>query len=203
MFAAGFQDNEIGEVLGTSDNTGAGGANVWWYQDLVNAVKDNPRSPFKPLPRGADMLLAVRRSIRVGLHAGRPLEELGIVPDRRHYMTARDLLGSNDDLIRRAARILMKKPVYALSVKPYGRKEGTRGIVVRARSKNSSPDTQKNISRLDVYVNGRPFKSLDATEGAIGPRKIVLGGPHSGKLELTIEARDGTNNLVALHRRRY
>ena len=202
MFAAGFQDNEIGEVLGTSDNTGAGGANVWWYQDLVNAVKGNPRSPFKPLPRGADMALAVRRSIRVGLHAGRPLEELGIVPDQRHYMTARDVLGSNDDLIKRAARILMKKPVYALSVKPYRQKEGARGIVVRARSKNNSPETQ-NISRLDFYLNGRPFKSLDATEGAIGPRKLVLGGTNSGKLELTIEARDGTNNLVALHRRRY
>ncbi|MGH9429141.1 MAG: S41 family peptidase, partial [Terriglobia bacterium] len=64
MFAAGFQDNEIGEVLGTSENTGAGGAEFWRYQDLVNASKGNPNSPFKPLPRGADIVLAVRRSIR-------------------------------------------------------------------------------------------------------------------------------------------
>src|SRR5215510_2567964 len=77
IFAAGFQDNEIGEILGTSDNTGAGGANVWWYEDLVNAVGNNSRSPFKPLPKGADLLVAIRRSIRVGRHAGRPLEELG------------------------------------------------------------------------------------------------------------------------------
>src|ERR1044072_5602194 len=35
MFAAGFQDNEVGEVLGTSDNTGAGGANNWTYDDLM------------------------------------------------------------------------------------------------------------------------------------------------------------------------
>ncbi|MDX6385217.1 MAG: hypothetical protein QOK48_2790, partial [Blastocatellia bacterium] len=98
IFAAGFQDNEIGPILGTSDNTGAGGANVWWYEDLVNAVRAAPKSPFKPLPKGADLLVAVRRSIRVGRHAGRPLEELGISPDHRHHMTRRDLLQSNDDL---------------------------------------------------------------------------------------------------------
>lgn len=203
MFAAGFQDNEIGEVLGTSDNTGAGGANVWWYQDLVYAVKDNPRSPFKPLPRGADILLAVRRSIRVGRHAGRPLEELGIVPDRRHFMTARDVLGSNDDLIRRAARILMKKPVYSLSVKPYRRKEGARGVVVTARSTSSPHNTSKNISRLDAYVNGRPFKSIDATSGAIEARSLTLRESRNRKIELTLEARDGTNNLVAVYRRTF
>jgi hypothetical protein len=202
MFAAGFQDNEIGEILGTSDNTGAGGANVWWYQHLVNAVKDTPHSPFKPLPRGADMLLAVRRSIRVGRHAGRPLEELGIVPDQRHHMTSRDLLGLNDDLVRRAARILTKKPVYALSVKPFTRKEGARGIVVTASSKIEPPNKGRNISRLDVYVDGRPHKSLDAKDGSIPARRITLGVSGERKLELLLEARDGTNNLVAVHRRR-
>jgi hypothetical protein len=29
IFAAGFQDHEIGPILGTSGNTGDGGANVW------------------------------------------------------------------------------------------------------------------------------------------------------------------------------
>ena len=201
MFAAGFQDNEIGEVLGTSDNTGAGGANVWWYQDLMNAVGSNRRSPFKPLPRGADMLLAVRRSIRVGRNAGRPLEELGIVPDQRHRMTRRDVLGSNDDLIERAARILMKKPVYALSVKPFSRKEGPRGIVVTAVSKIEPPDNERNISRLDVYVNDRPYKSLDANGGSIHARRITLRKSRREKTDLLLEARDGANNLVAVYRR--
>ena len=203
MFAAGFQDNEIGEVLGTSDNTGAGGAEFWRYQDLVNASKDYPHSPspFKPLPRGADIVLAVRRSIRVGRHAGRPLEELGIVPDRRHHMTKRDVLNSNDDLIARAARILAKKPVYALSVQPFTPKEGTRGIVVTAVSKFLPPDSGKNISRLDVYVGGRPFKSFEATDGALHARRITLRRSRSRKAELLLEARDSANNLVAVYRR--
>ena len=201
MFAAGFQDNEIGEVLGASDNTGAGGANVWWYQDLVNAVSDNPHSPFKPLPKGADILLAVRRSIRVGRHAGRPLEELGIIPDQRHHMTKRDVLNSNEDLIARAAKILAKKPVYALSVKPFTPKEGTLGIIVTAVSKILSPDSRKKISRLDVYVGGRPYKSFDARDGAIHARRITLGRSGGRKAELLLEARDSANNLVAVYRR--
>ncbi|HYT49975.1 MAG TPA: S41 family peptidase, partial [Pyrinomonadaceae bacterium] len=118
MFAAGFQDNEVGEILGTSDNTGAGGANVWWYEDLINAVGKSQKSLFKPLPRDAELMLAMRRSIRVGQRDGRPLEELGIAPDHRHYMTRRDLMNRNVDLVRRAARILETEPVYSLSAKP-------------------------------------------------------------------------------------
>jgi hypothetical protein len=200
MFAAGFQDNEIGEILGTSDNTGAGGANLWWYQDLVNAVADNPRSPFKPLPRGADILIAVRRSIRVGRNAGRPLEELGIVPDQRHYLTRRDVLGANDDLIARAARILAKKPVYALSVKHRPGTEGARVIEVTAFSKVEPENKAQNISRLDVYIDGRPYRSLDASEGSIRGRRITLGAKRRRKNEIRLEAYDEARNLVASHK---
>lgn len=200
IFAAGFQDNQIGEVLGTSDNTGAGGANVWWYQDLMNAVRDNPHSPFKPLPRGADILVAVRRSIRVGRHAGRPLEELGIIPDQRHYITKRDVLNRNDDLIKRAGRILKKKPVYALSVDTFKQKDGTDGIGIRASSKNQPRDRSTNISRLDCYINKRPCKSFDAKDGSILARITSLGRRQNGTAELTLEAYDGDNNLVAVRR---
>jgi hypothetical protein len=199
IFAAGFQDNKVGEILGTSDNTGAGGANVWWYQDLANAVGNKPHSPFKPLPKGADMLIAVRRSIRVGKHAGRPLEELGIAPDHRHHMTKRDLLESNQDLIARAAGILLRKPVYALSVKPFER-NGSRGIVVSASSRIRAGDTAKRISRLDVYRDGRPFKSFDASDGSIQPRRIRLGNlgsSDSRRTELKLEAYDGSGCVVA------
>jgi peptidase S41-like protein len=200
IFAAGFQDNEIGEVLGTSNNTGAGGANVWWYDDLMNAIGNHPKSVFKPLPRGADMVVALRRSIRVGRHAGRPLEELGIVPDRRHHMTRRDVLGTNDDLIRRAARILAKKPVYRLSVEHLTTKEKTHGIVVAAISKVEPPDSNRNISRLDVYLDGRPHNSVNAKEGSIHNRKITLGESRKKKTRLLLQAYDGANNLVAIYK---
>jgi C-terminal processing protease CtpA/Prc len=199
IFAAGFQDNEIGEILGTSSNTGAGGANVWWYQDLITSVARYPHSPFKPLPKGADMLVAMRRSIRVGKHAGRPLEELGIAPDHRHHMTRRDVLGNNRDLIANAAKLLKKKPVYALSIKPYER-EGSRGITLSASSRTQPRDAAKMIARLDVYIDGRPFRTLDAINGSLRAKNINFGKVPIEKAELRVEAYDTLGNLVASRR---
>lgn len=199
IFAAGFQDNDIGEVLGTSSNTGAGGANVWWYEDLMNAVRSAPNSPFKPLPKDADLLVAVRRSIRVGGRSGRPLEELGIAPDYLHYMSRRDLLEGNYDLIRKAAQILGKQPIYFLSVKPFSRKDGSRGVVVTAGSKTQSGNKTKKISRLDIYLDGRSHKSFDARNGTISARTVNLG-KRSGKIKLLVQVFDGANNLVGSSR---
>jgi len=200
IFAAGFQDNEIGEVLGTTDNTGAGGANVWWYEDLIRAIGNRRDSPFKPLPRGADMLVAVRRSIRVGCHAGRPLEELGIAPDHRHHMTRRDALKRNDDLIARAARLLKPKPVYSLEVKALKREDGWRSVIVSAGSNVQTANREKKIARLDVYIDGRPYKSIDAQNGATHARIVLQGRPRK-KSELRVEAYDLTRTLVAVCRR--
>ena len=100
MFAAGFQDNMIGPVLGTSGSSGAGGANVWEYHDLFNPLG------FSPLPRNAQMRMAVRRSTRVGNQNGFPLEDFGVIPDYLHNMTRNDVLNGNVDLIEKAASIL-------------------------------------------------------------------------------------------------
>ena len=199
IFAAGFQDNGVGEVLGTSDNTGAGGANVWWYEDLMNAVRAAPNSPFKPLPKGADLLVAVRRSIRVGRQAGRPLEELGIAPDHRHHMTKRDLLKANDDLIRKAVRILNQKPIYSLWVQPSPWKNGYRDVAVRAGSKIQAGRKIHNIARLDICVADRPYKTYESEDGSIKTRRLTLKR-RRGKNDLLVQAFDRANNLVAAYR---
>lgn len=100
MFAAGFQDNNIGPILGTSGSTGAGGANVWEYYDLFHPLG------FSALPRNAQMRMAVRRSTRVGNQNGFPLEDFGVIPDYIHNMTRNDVLNGNVDLIDKAASIL-------------------------------------------------------------------------------------------------
>src|SRR6185503_1476207 len=191
--------NDVGDILGTSDNTGAGGANLWWYDDLVTAIGKAAHSPFKPLPRGADMIVAMRRSIRVRKHAGRPLEELGITPDHRHYMSKRDVLEDNQDLAERAAKLLSRQPVYALSVKTFER-NGTRGITLSANSRTPPGDETKMISRLDVYRDGRPLKSFEATQGAIQPKSISFGKSDIKKAEVRIEAYDSEGDLVAARR---
>jgi Amidohydrolase family/Peptidase family S41 len=105
MFVAGFRDHEIGPILGVDDNTGAGGANVWSYS-LLQQVFNNEESPFKPLPGGCDVRVAARRMLRAGANAGMPLEDLGVVPDARHFLTRRDVLDQNQDLLAHAAALM-------------------------------------------------------------------------------------------------
>lgn len=212
MFAAGFQDNEVGEVLGTSDNTGAGGANNWTYADLMKALGNYPSSPFKRLPKGADIGLAMRRSIRVGRNSGRPLEELGIVPDDRHYMTKRDLLEGNYDLLKKAAEKLSNKPIYSLHLKPFRMKAGDCGVTLsctskipprKARTKHGSKipraKTLENISYLDVFLNGRFLKTINAKDGSLEPTRVILGCDE-GNSHVLVQAFDEAKNLVAASR---
>jgi hypothetical protein len=63
MFAAGFQDHEIGLILGTAASTGAGGANVWPHERLVNTLP-GPNSPFRPASRRRTATAAGRSSRR-------------------------------------------------------------------------------------------------------------------------------------------
>jgi hypothetical protein len=107
IFAAGFQDNEIGPVLGVDDTTGAGGANVWTYELLRQFVPSGPNQPSTlPLPNGMDMRIAFRRSTRVGRRIGLPLEDLGVQSDIRHQITRRDIFNENADLMEHAGGVL-------------------------------------------------------------------------------------------------
>ncbi|HEY6640932.1 amidohydrolase family protein [Povalibacter sp.] len=108
IFAAGFRDHAIGPILGVDDNTGAGGANVWSYALLQDLFADKEPS-LAALPGGCDVRVAIRRTLRVGASAGMPLEDLGVVPDARHYLTRRDVLGSNEDLMAHAAGLLARR----------------------------------------------------------------------------------------------
>jgi len=113
MFVAGFQDHRIGKILGTSGNTGAGGANVWTHALLDRLLRKPeapleplPSSPFKPLPFGTGIRVAIRRTLRVGPQNDVPVEDLGVLPDERYYLTREDLINGNVGLIYRACQML-------------------------------------------------------------------------------------------------
>ena len=113
MFAAGFQDHTLGKIIGTHANTGAGGANVWSHEILRSLFDDvEPETnPLKPLPKGANLSVAVRRILRKN---DEPIEDLGIVPDLLHKTTKNDLLFGNIDLIRKAMAVLLLDPEVAI-----------------------------------------------------------------------------------------
>jgi len=165
IFASGFKDHGIGPILGTSANTGAGGANVWSHSLLHGlageATNKDPaaRSPYIPLPLGSDIRVAIRRTLRVGPHAGVPVEDLGIIPDEVHRMTRRDLMEGNPDLIEKAGEMLAAGKSY--SIKAQVKHHEGEGPQIEV-------DTV-NITRLDVFINDRPYDSLDVT----GPKTTL------------------------------
>jgi hypothetical protein len=176
IFAAGFQDHEIGPIIGTSGNTGAGGANVLEYPRLMAALPDH----FKPLPKQAAMRVAIRRTTRVGARLGDPLEDLGVVPDHIHQMTRRDLLEQNVDLIAAVGQVLASLPRRALAVE---QTPHPGGVDLKVRT--------TGVDRLDVLVDGRPRETLDVTDGqhavsvspaGAGEHTVELRGFVAGKL---------------------
>lgn len=176
IFAAGFQDHGIGSVIGTSGNTGAGGASVWTYGNLMEALPAH----VKPLPKEASIRVAIRRTSRVGSRAGDPLEDLGVTPDLIHRMTRRDLLERNVDLIATAAQVLAKGPRRAFAAEVTPTAAGA-DVVLRT----------SGIDRVDAYVDGRPrgTHNIAAAEHALsvsapgGPmRSLELRGFSAGEL---------------------
>lgn len=154
MFAAGFQDHKIGPILGTSGNTGAGGANVWEHVFLKACMEQGNGkivSPFKSLPYEANMRVALRRTLRVNEREGMLIEDLGVIPDASlwvdgeskdvHEMTKGDLLNDNVDLKNHAARILSKMRVYRILASVHSEE---RRVTVKIET--------ENISQLDVFT---------------------------------------------------
>ena len=158
IFAAGFQDHEIGPVLGVEDNTGAGGANVWTHgllKQLLENPTPDPDSPYEELPQNANMRVSIRRTLRVGAQSGTPLEDLGVVPDVRHRMTRDDLLAGNKDLLDRAGELLAALPSRRLDI-----------ATTLAGGDLQVDITAANVDRVDLYLDGRPWTSVDI--GAAG-----------------------------------
>lgn len=180
IFSAGFQDHLIGPILGTSGNTGAGGANVWDQELLLNLLRESETTPFEPLPNLSGMRVAIRRTLRVGERQGLPVEDLGVVPDYRYYTTKNDLLNGNADLMAEAIAILEKLPRYQLKLESKSFAKGTLNLVL----------STKHLSRVDVYLDGRPQRSLDVDDGkteislkpAEATDKVELRGYVNGQL---------------------
>jgi C-terminal processing protease CtpA/Prc len=166
IFAAGFQDHQIGFILGCHGNTGAGGANVWEYASNLQGLALQP-NPFTELPRGIRMRVAIRRSTRIGAQAGVPLEDLGVEPNERYFMSRTDLLEHNADLIARAAAILTDMPLQALAIAPAAALPTPQVTV-----------TSANLDRVDILVNGRPIESVDVTAASMNvtlPTPVTAG----------------------------
>ena len=186
IFAAGFQDHEIGKVLGIHGCTGAGGANVVehsWLNQRYKAIKDARLRFSLPvpdwnlkdeLPGGADFRVALRRSLRVGKLSGTELEDFGVVPDTRYKMTKNDLLNGNVDLMTTAAKISERD---ALLSPEGGYREATQRWCL---SDNHCPDAQNRAAeRAGGWMDVRTSIGSGRFRRNRGPI-VGEGGGHSG-----------------------
>nr|CAA6830762.1 MAG: Peptidase S41 [uncultured Thiotrichaceae bacterium] len=187
MFSAGFRDHNIGRILGASDNTGAGGANVWRHL-LLKILSEAPgmdesgilNKVFKELPRSADFRVSSRRMLRVGEEAGMPLEDFGVEPDERHYMTEKDVLDGNVDLYNHATRILTLQTRYQMNVK------------VDDQQCKLKISTQ-NIERIDWFIDDRATGSLDVDKNTA----TIKLPPSDQKRQVTLFAYTGGKKVAA------
>jgi C-terminal processing protease CtpA/Prc len=161
FFAAGFQDHHIGTILGVDNATGAAGAHVKDYDTLRKLFEKARDSPLrKALPNQAGMTTALRRSVRVGLHAGAEVEDFGVTPDIPYRMTRRDLLEENADLIGYACKLFS-----ALTVQVKSTPEGLR-LDITTKEIRWTDGTLKRINEIDVLVDWRIKHSRRNTKKA-------------------------------------
>ena len=93
--------------------------------------------------------------------------------------------------------MIRRQPSYQLSVKP-GVDAGS--LVVSAASKVPPAKPAQRIARVDVYLNGRPLRSIDAQDGAVPPTDVPLVGDVTKRTTAEAQAWDHTGILVALAR---
>jgi hypothetical protein len=173
IFAAGFQDNGIGRVLGVDGNTGAGGGNVWQLKkNMLGLLPAADASPFKPLPNGADLSIVIRRLLRVGESAGTPLEDYGVVPDERHDITRNDVLNDEADLMAKAAGLLAKGAARRFDVELF-----------EAGGELTATFQALGIDRADISADGRPRLTVDLG-GNPGP--VSVPGAEAADLVRTV-----------------
>jgi hypothetical protein len=161
LFTAGVVDNRIGPVLCVGTATGAGGANVWTYDD-VRASLPHALQPPK-LAAGVDFTLAIRRAVRSGAADGTLIEDAGIA-GQPYAMTKADVLEGNHDLIAHAAELVTAQPWTRLEV-THDR------AALRVKT--------VGLDRLDVYVDAHPDReSIPIDEDGTVSIKLLHDSPN-------------------------
>jgi len=141
LFSAGFVDNGLGPFVCVGEATGAGGANVWDYEDL-RPLMAGTDFELPALPDGIGMSFAFRRATRAGPSEGLPIEDVGIGGEP-YAMTRDDLLAGNPDLLAHCFALLAKQRQSSLAVEA---KKTGRELSVSATG----------LTRLDVLFDGHP-----------------------------------------------
>jgi hypothetical protein len=141
LFSAGFVDNAVGPFICVGSATGAGGANVWTYEDLKADLAGSALA-LPTLPDGIGLSFAFRRATRSGANNGLPIEDVGI-SGTQYAMTVDDLLFDRRDLIANCIATIKKQPFSRLAA------------TIDTTARTITVKTER-LDLLDVLVDGHP-----------------------------------------------
>jgi hypothetical protein len=164
IFACGFQDHELGHIMGTHGQTGGGGANVWSYEQLRDQLGDELPELPSPGANGtpavpASFSIALRRTLRVKERAGTLVEGAGAQPsvnEPPYRLTRNDVMFGNRDLLAHATTKLQDDLLYSgLTNRLDAEPDPEGGWKVRA----------KQLSRVEVVSDGHVVAQIDDPDG--------------------------------------
>jgi C-terminal processing protease CtpA/Prc len=180
IFAAGMQDNGLATIVGTTKQSGGGGACVKSLEEIQQGMPGSDddtgfKPAYIPSPKGdASCAIAVYRTLRVGPRAGVVLEDMGVVARREHVcpLTTDDVCGSNQALLSFAARTLRTMPNRRI----HAERDGPRGFALSV----VDTDTTAPIDRIDALAGGLPVVT------AVGAFPQTVQWPAGGELPANV-----------------
>ena len=195
IFAAGFQDHAIGQIIGVESGTGGGGANVWTHDDLLDKFPSGPDLPLAPLPPQVTMSLAIRRSSRVGPNVGQPVEDVGVMADLQYLPASpADLLDGFTDVVTHACRLLGANRSFRVDVHEAVLGNGVVNIDLQTT----------NVDSLIFYLDFMPAHSSPAVAGSRQTFAVPVAAGDTNPGEITIEGyamlpgADGMESLLVV-----
>jgi C-terminal processing protease CtpA/Prc len=157
LFAAAMQDHAAATIIGTHDNTGAGGANVMEY-DIFRQVFDSAdatKNPFEKLPGHQGMRVSWRQTIRVGKNAGKLIENTGVKSDIVVRYVTEDVVGGESRALMREVHKAIEKiiPRYKSSITLAS------GLMMPNGSAAAWKEIVKGVDKLEVVQGDKVVQS--------------------------------------------
>ncbi|HZM84695.1 MAG TPA: hypothetical protein VFC19_53925 [Candidatus Limnocylindrales bacterium] len=100
--------------------------------------------------------------LRVGPHAGTPLEDYGLLPNEHHRITRNDVLHGETDLMAKVAQMLGRGKPRRFDVE-----------LSAADGQLTASFTTLGVDRADVVVDGQPRLTVDLDDNP-GPISVPL-----------------------------
>jgi hypothetical protein len=108
---------------------------------------------------------------------------LGVRPKKRHFLTRKDVLESNHDMIAAAVKLLSESERHFIN---------NAEVITGDNGLRTLRFSVENVDRVDISINGRPCSSIDVTSESPEPaplpdhqsdlKAVQLRGFFKGKL---------------------